>query len=159
MRFQIIDVYANTLCVCVATLQLTKTTKRVCNKRTAGKSKAPASEPVRKRRKVAKKHLCDTSMSLSLPIVRTKGSSRQQNRIRDVQNKEQARPTLQPTGTWCSGITPAQHAGGPGFNPQCVHLILSGSLLLLIFAFLLTYHLVHVQGDVLRKSGLPESNQ
>ena len=23
-------------------------------------------------------------------------------------------------GTWCSGITPAQHAGGPGFNPQCV---------------------------------------
>ena len=25
-------------------------------------------------------------------------------------------------GTWCSGITPAQHAGGPGFNPQCVHL-------------------------------------
>ena len=26
-------------------------------------------------------------------------------------------------GTWCSGITPTQHAGGPGFNPQCVHLI------------------------------------
>ena len=25
-------------------------------------------------------------------------------------------------GTWCNGITPAQHAGGPGFNPQCVHL-------------------------------------
>ena len=25
------------------------------------------------------------------------------------------------TGTWCSGITPAQHAGGPGFKPQCVH--------------------------------------
>ena len=24
-------------------------------------------------------------------------------------------------GTWCSGITPAQHVGGPGFNPQCVH--------------------------------------
>ena len=24
-------------------------------------------------------------------------------------------------GTWCSGITPAQHAGGPGFNPQWVH--------------------------------------
>ena len=24
-------------------------------------------------------------------------------------------------GTWCSGITPAQHAGGPGFNAQCVH--------------------------------------
>ena len=24
-------------------------------------------------------------------------------------------------GTWCSGITPAQHAGGPGLNPQCVH--------------------------------------
>ena len=28
----------------------------------------------------------------------------------------------QTTGTWCSGITPAQHAGGPGFNPQCVHM-------------------------------------
>ena len=27
-------------------------------------------------------------------------------------------------GTWCSGITPAQHAGGPGFNPQCVHFFL-----------------------------------
>ena len=26
------------------------------------------------------------------------------------------------TGTWCSGITPAQNAGGPGFNPQCVHI-------------------------------------
>ena len=26
-------------------------------------------------------------------------------------------------GTWCSGITPAQHAGGPGLNPQCVHLL------------------------------------
>ena len=25
-------------------------------------------------------------------------------------------------GTWCSGITPAQHAGGPGFNPQRVHI-------------------------------------
>ena len=25
------------------------------------------------------------------------------------------------SGTWCSGITTAQHAGGPGFNPQCVH--------------------------------------
>ena len=22
---------------------------------------------------------------------------------------------------WCSGITPAQHAGGPGLNPQRVH--------------------------------------
>ena len=25
-------------------------------------------------------------------------------------------------GTWCSGITPAQHAGGPGLNPQRVQL-------------------------------------
>ena len=25
-------------------------------------------------------------------------------------------------GTWCTGITPAQHAGGPGFNPQRVHM-------------------------------------
>ena len=27
-------------------------------------------------------------------------------------------------GTWCSGITPAQHAGGPGINPQCVQCLL-----------------------------------
>ena len=25
------------------------------------------------------------------------------------------------SGNWCSGITPAQHAGGPGFNPLIVH--------------------------------------
>ena len=31
------------------------------------------------------------------------------------------------SGTWCSGITPAQHAGGPGFNPQCVQLIVTYS--------------------------------
>ena len=29
--------------------------------------------------------------------------------------------TLPPRGTWCSGITPVQHAGRPGFSPQCVH--------------------------------------
>ena len=27
-------------------------------------------------------------------------------------------------GSWCSGITPAQHAGGPGFNPRTVHALL-----------------------------------
>ena len=26
-------------------------------------------------------------------------------------------------GTWCSGITSAPHAEGPGFNPQCVHIL------------------------------------
>ena len=26
------------------------------------------------------------------------------------------------TGTWCSGITSASHAEGPGFKSQCVHL-------------------------------------
>ena len=31
-------------------------------------------------------------------------------------------------GTWCSGITPAQHAGGPGFNPQRVHGCLPDSI-------------------------------
>ena len=31
----------------------------------------------------------------------------------------------QSRGTWCSGITPAQHAGGPGFNPQRVQFDLS----------------------------------
>ena len=27
-----------------------------------------------------------------------------------------------PWGTWCSGITSAPHAEGPGFKSQCVHL-------------------------------------
>ena len=27
-----------------------------------------------------------------------------------------------PGGTWCSGTTPAQHAGGPGLNPLCAHM-------------------------------------
>ena len=27
-------------------------------------------------------------------------------------------------GTWCSGITSASHAEGPGFKSQCVHLCL-----------------------------------
>ena len=31
---------------------------------------------------------------------------------------------LVPVGTWCSGITSASHAEGPGFNPQCVQLCL-----------------------------------
>ena len=28
-------------------------------------------------------------------------------------------------GTWCSGITSASHADGPGFKSQCVHIIMS----------------------------------
>ena len=30
-------------------------------------------------------------------------------------------------GTWCSGITSASHAEGPGLNPQCVHMLLLNS--------------------------------
>ena len=30
-------------------------------------------------------------------------------------------PTQCPPGTWCSGITSASHAEGPGFKSQCVH--------------------------------------
>ena len=30
------------------------------------------------------------------------------------------RPHFHQMGTWCSGITSASHAEGPGFNPQCV---------------------------------------
>ena len=30
--------------------------------------------------------------------------------------------SLDSKGSWCSGITPAQHAGGPGFNPRTVHI-------------------------------------
>ena len=33
---------------------------------------------------------------------------------------EHSRPA-QLRGSWCSGITPAQHARGPGFNPRPVH--------------------------------------
>ena len=32
------------------------------------------------------------------------------------------RHTLASWGTWCSGITSASHAEGPGFKAQCVHL-------------------------------------
>jgi hypothetical protein len=31
-------------------------------------------------------------------------------------------------GTWCSGITSASHAEGPGFNPQCVQIRICISL-------------------------------
>ena len=41
------------------------------------------------------------------------GATRFWNRLRG-QVKEQ-------TGTWCSGITSASHAEGPGFKSQCVH--------------------------------------
>ena len=29
----------------------------------------------------------------------------------------------QSSGTWCSGITSASHAEGPGFKSQCVHFL------------------------------------
>ena len=28
-----------------------------------------------------------------------------------------------PSGAWCSGITSASHAEGPGFKSQCVHFL------------------------------------
>ena len=31
-------------------------------------------------------------------------------------------------GSWCSGITPAQYAGGPGLNPRTVHITTLSSL-------------------------------
>ena len=34
------------------------------------------------------------------------------------------RATSSQMGTWCSGITSAPHAEGPGLNPQCVHIML-----------------------------------
>ena len=52
-----------------------------------------------------------TSMSLFVSVL-----VRQQRRHRNVTSGFVA-----PEGTWCSGITSASHAGGPGFNPQCVH--------------------------------------
>jgi hypothetical protein len=41
---------------------------------------------------------------------------------RSNENEKQRKAACPGKGTWCSGITPAQHAGGPGFNPQCVHI-------------------------------------
>ena len=38
------------------------------------------------------------------------------------------------SGTWCSGITSASHAEGPGFNPQCVHLATAPRSLDLVLA-------------------------
>ena len=38
-----------------------------------------------------------------------------------VLNSSNARAIHMHAGTWCSGITSALHAEGPGFNPQCVH--------------------------------------
>ena len=31
-------------------------------------------------------------------------------------------------GTWCSGITSASHAEGPGLNPQCVHFLVESQV-------------------------------
>ena len=47
------------------------------------------------------------------PIRPTDTKETHTNALRDRQTQPQP-------GTWCSGITPVQHAGGPGFNPQCV---------------------------------------
>ena len=38
-------------------------------------------------------------------------------------------PMLLHLGAWCSGITSASHAEGPGFNPQCVHFCLLEDIL------------------------------
>ena len=51
---------------------------------------------------------------------------KQTNKQTDTKETHTNAPTDRQTqpqpGTSCSGITPAQHAGGPGFNPQCVHI-------------------------------------
>ena len=39
--------------------------------------------------------------------------------IRNWNSRKNARQIA--TGTWCSGITSASHAEGPGFKSQCVH--------------------------------------
>ena len=59
-------------------------------------------------------HLPDTKLVLRHPLL-------------DLSTMAQAM-TKHIGGTWCSGITPAQHAGGPGFNPQRVHGCLSDSI-------------------------------
>ncbi len=62
--------------------------------------------------------------TLSTSTLEGERKLKQKFQKRKKQRKRHSTPRLAATsrkGTWCSGITPAQHAGGPGFNPQCVH--------------------------------------
>ncbi len=45
-----------------------------------------------------------------------------------------ARDRAVPKGAWCSGITSASHAEGPGFKSQCVHLSIATATALVALA-------------------------
>ena len=49
-------------------------------------------------------------------VARSSCNMRAQKNIHEIE------PAAEAMGTWCSGITSAPHAEGPGFNPQCVHI-------------------------------------
>ena len=67
-------------------------------------------------------HLRASSAGASSLCAARAGAMRNNGVIRCVCSMHVIYYWLTTSGTWCSGITPAQHAGGPGFNPQCVHL-------------------------------------
>ena len=62
---------------------------------------------------------------------------------------EHTRP-LQLRGSWCSGITPAQHARGAGFNPRPVH-----AHVRLRWSFSLRVCCASCQGRLLRRGRVP----
>ena len=52
-------------------------------------------------------------------VARSSCNMRAQKNIHEIE------PAAEAMGTWCSGITSAPHAEGPGFNPQCVQFVVS----------------------------------
>ena len=51
--------------------------------------------------------------------------------MRAQKNIHEIEPAAEAMGTWCSGITSASHAEGPGFKSQCVHFCLGFDVWLL----------------------------
>ena len=57
------------------------------------------------------------------------GVLRQMNTSQRASTCDIYRNSNESLGTWCSGITSASHAEGPGFKSQCVHIIVCVSCL------------------------------
>ena len=66
----------------------------------------------------------NAASALSCPERRRAALGRRRPRAAQGRRPQKTPKTSTQRGTWCSGITPAQHAGGPGFNLQCVHHVL-----------------------------------
>ena len=65
--------------------------------------------------------LCFCSLLHAVVACRTV-CQRSRDRQKPAKNANQTPLPWGHMGTWCSGITSASHAEGPGFNPQCVHI-------------------------------------